>query len=303
MVQFAVDALVASGLAPRRVVINSSHLAERMVQGLGQLAWGGLPYQVSDESALLLGSGGGLRKALDLVGTDGPMVLLNADVLCSLDLKALVDTHYRLRHAFGVGLTLAIHRRSPGRGEYRSVLCGPAAGCGSSGGRVLGLGATGTQVPFYAGVAVIEPELLKRLPPGVPLEFVPSILEPSLRDGHAGAHFFEGDWIDIGSPRLWRDAHLQLMEGLETGSLSPLWRRRIELAARRIGDRVWTSVGSENRKSSPETAPSVFIGSANQTPPNGWRSVGPRAVVYGPAPQGVDHLENGIAWEGLIWKG
>jgi MurNAc alpha-1-phosphate uridylyltransferase len=150
---------------------------------------------VSDESSKLLGSGGGLRKALDLLGRSGPFVLLNADVLCSLDLKELVDTHYRLKNALGCALTLAIHRRSPGRGQYRSILCDSMPFCGPGAGRVVSLGAHGVNVPFYAGVAVIEPELLEGLPPDMPMEFVPSILEPALRASRVGAHFFQGEWI------------------------------------------------------------------------------------------------------------
>ena len=301
MLQFAIDSLTASGLGIEKLVLNHSHLSARFVEEIPNLAWGGLNYELSDESRLLLGSGGGLRRALDILGADRPFLMMNADVLSATDLSLLLDSHLRLRASHGVALTLAIQPCSPGVGEYREILCrwDPRA---PELGLVVGTGRKDRGVPFYTGVAIIEPELLVHLPANRELEFVPAILEPAIQAGKVGAVRTEGLWYDIGSPDLWLATHIDLIRRMETGHLPFLWRRRIELGNKRLADGVWISKRTPHSMGSHlRLDPPVYLDAAVPHSRGSRLDLGPEAVAYwhSDSPESFSH---GIHWNGITWR-
>jgi hypothetical protein len=127
-----------------------------------------------------------LRRALPALG-EGPFFLVNADVLCDVDLRALARAHAVRRERFGARLTLTVFTRpplEPGERQaerYREVLLSP------EGDRVAGLGEPAEGRPFFTGVAVIEPEALRGAPAGGAFEMVPHVLRPAIEAGRAGA--------------------------------------------------------------------------------------------------------------------
>lgn len=287
--QFALDSLARAGV--RTVVANTHHMAERARAGLGRLDAGGAALLISDESDLLLGSAGGLRKALPRFGSD-PFFLVNSDVLSDVDLGALASAHERLRARWGVTLTLAVFERGPGNGRYRELVLERASGL------IRGLRELAFGKPFFIGSAVIEPEALSQVPQGGPAEFVPSILEPAIQAGKAGFHACSGVWKDIGSPALWLDAHLHLLRALERGTLHRAWRLRLERVNRRIGQEIWVSKGSPRLIRGSEWAgPSYWDGRRSEIVHVPCRALGPRAVLYGSVPES-GHLESGIGFQG-----
>jgi len=301
MIQFAIDGLVASGLAFEKIVLNHSHLSERFIETMPSLAWGGLDHELSDESRLLLGSGGGVRRAADLLGSDRPFLLMNADVLGAVDLPRLLDSHLKLRAAHGTALTLAIHPCSPGEGDYREILCRWAGQSGDLG-RVVGTGRKSRGVPFYTGVAIIEPEILMHLPAGRELEFVPAILEPAIQAGKVGAFRSEGLWYDIGSPALWLGTHLDLISRLESGQLPVAWRRRIELSSRRVAEGIWVSRRTpESSLGRIQINPRTYFDIISVSGDIRGGELGPDAVSYGLLPEGTS-LSHGVHWRGITWR-
>jgi MurNAc alpha-1-phosphate uridylyltransferase len=281
--QFAVDLLVRGGV--KNLVANIHHRPEQARSGLEALDRGKASLAISDESAQLLGSAGGYRKALPLLGS-GPFFALNADVLCDVDLDALFHAHQRLRARSGVALTLAVLRQAPPGEKYRRIVVDPASSL-----------VTGVQMdpeespPFWAGVAVLEPEALAGVPDG-PAEFIPSILKPALERGKVGAHLFSGAWFDVGSPELWLRAHLALIDGLETGAIPRDWRTRIERSSHRLAQGQWVSNHARRVDNGGWEGPCYFGGETKDAP----RMLGPEAVLYGRAPEGK--LARGIAYGG-----
>lgn len=289
MAQFALDQLLEAGVS--RVVANAHHQPERLALGLRSLDLGSAELAISDESALLLGSAGGIRKALPLLGVE-PFYYVNADVLNEVDLRALALRHRALRSRWGVLLTLAILPGLPSASRYRELFLD------DSGDRVAGLGAPTAGRPFFASAAVIEPEALASLPEGVPLEFVPEVLEPAIRSGRAGAYLAEGGFEDIGSPELWLDAHVSMLGRLETGRVPQRWRRRIESVNRRVAPGIWVSKKARRWLSCSEwSAPAYWspAGDPRATPP---AALGPRGVLYGTAPKSdsAARFSNRIDW-------
>jgi hypothetical protein len=130
-----------------------------------------------------------------------------------------------------------------------------------------------------------------------PSDFVPTILEPMVRERRVGFHLVRGAWKDVGSPELWLDAHLFLIRAMETGALLPHWRRRVASTNQRIANEIWVSKASIQSKplllrtkASHWAGPCYFSG---ENPP---QSLGPCAVLYGEGSE--DGLSNGIGMGG-----
>ncbi|MGZ3688438.1 MAG: sugar phosphate nucleotidyltransferase [Bdellovibrionota bacterium] len=285
MAQFALDALAAAGV--EQVVANVHHLHEQAKSGLGRLELGGATLTISDESRELLGSGGGIRKALPQFRGEA-FYYYNSDVLCDLELRALANAHERLRARWGVTMTLALSLPR-GSGRYREIRFDPDQGL------VTGLGEVTTGKPYFASVAVMEEGALAHAPAGGAFEFVPHILEPNIRAGKVGAFVFGGAWHDIGSPELWLSTHLELIRGLELGSIAPRWRRRLESVNLRHAEGIWVSRRSPRVLRGEWAGPAYFDGAIAP------KKLGPNGVLYGlPCPQdGVDGIGFGTEWFSL----
>jgi MurNAc alpha-1-phosphate uridylyltransferase len=266
--QFALDLAVQAGV--RNCVANVHHQPEQTRSGLLALDRGGASLELSDESSQLLGSAGGYKKALPLLG--GTFFALNADVLCDVDLGALFRAHQRLRARYGVSLTLAVLRKAPAGEKYRRIVVDPSSELVTE----LVMQAE-EEPPFWSGVAVVEPEALSGVPDG-PAEFIPTVLKPAIERRQAGAYLFSGHWHDVGSPELWLRAHLKLISGLEDGALPAMWRRRIERVSKRLTQGQWMSAKTVRVDNAGWTGP-CYWGGGGPSP----ASLGPEAVLYGPA--------------------
>ncbi len=285
--QFALDSIAQAGVT--KTVVNIHHHAERARAGFLSLERGGadraMDLVISDESSQLLGSAGGLRKALPELDGE-PFFLVNADVLCDIDLGALARKHEELRNRWNVALTLAVFPEPPTTGKYREIYLDPESGLVTGFSPDLRTGR-----PFFIGSAVLEHDALRDVPMSGPSEFVPTILEPMIREKRVGFHLVRGAWKDIGSPELWLDAHLYLIRAMETGRLSERWRRRVESANHRVANEIWISRLARGARPSNWAGPCYFSGS--RAPLN----FGPSAVLYGDAPNGAE-LSCGIGLGG-----
>ncbi|MBO7502078.1 MAG: nucleotidyltransferase family protein [Paludibacteraceae bacterium] len=86
------DKLVDAGI--RDIVVNVHHLPEQIIEYLSEQCPKGCRVQISDERNLLLDTGGGLKKALTLLGdAREPVLACNVDILSNIDLKALIHQY------------------------------------------------------------------------------------------------------------------------------------------------------------------------------------------------------------------
>ena len=69
-----------------RFVINVHHFAGKVREYLAENSNFGLDITLSDESALLLDTGGGIRQAMHLFDDDAPVLVHNVDIFSSTDL-------------------------------------------------------------------------------------------------------------------------------------------------------------------------------------------------------------------------
>jgi NDP-sugar pyrophosphorylase family protein len=299
MAQYTLDLLRRASV--EKIVANVHHLASTSSSSLRFLD-APVPIEISDESALLLGSAGGLAKAGPLF--DGkPFYLLNADTVCNTHLKDLAKHHLMLKHQFSVTCTLLLFSKAPGNGSYSEILFDNRRSL------IRGIGEKRVGKTLYSGVAVIEPSCLAGLDPEVPSEFVPQILNPAIRAGRAGgylvdtsAEFENTRWFDIGSPELWHQAHLDWMALYEESALPAIWMDRVLKANRRLAPNIWVSNRApEDIDISKWRAPVYWAPDGGDTTPP--ERLSPRTVLYGRSPfsGATEVTPAGIGYRGL-WK-
>lgn len=195
------------------VVINLHHRPETVRAAVGDGRAFGLKVRYSYERTIL-GTAGGPRKVRDFFG-DEPFLLLNGDVVFDLDLSLLVRRH----RAAGVKATLAL-LPNPDPKRYGAVIT-------DARGRVRSLAglprpARGT-ASLFAGIHVVDPALLDRLPRGVS-DSVRHLYAPMVAEGDPPLGVrLKGPWYDLGSPSSYLASHHALLatrfRGLRRGSL------------------------------------------------------------------------------------
>ncbi|WP_053335445.1 nucleotidyltransferase family protein [Plesiocystis pacifica] len=144
----------------REIVINLHHLGEQIPAELGDGSALGVELAYSHEEGLILGTGGGLRKARSLLddGEDRPIVVVNGKILTDIDLGAVLETH----RASGREATMVL--RNDGEGVWGGSLAADADGSLAT---FLGHTRANAQpgAPMmFTGVHVMQPRFLDRVP-------------------------------------------------------------------------------------------------------------------------------------------
>ena len=104
------------------VVVNVHHFAEQITDAVDKNKGWGSNVFISDETNEVLETGGGLMKAASLLG-DEVFLLMNVDILTSLDLTAMIAAHRKLMPL----ATLATTKRTTSRYfifDHLDNLCG-----------------------------------------------------------------------------------------------------------------------------------------------------------------------------------
>jgi NDP-sugar pyrophosphorylase family protein len=177
----------------REVLVNLHHLPQTVRRALSPAPGQSVRYCLERR---LLGTGGGPRRVVDLLG-DAPFLLVNGDVVFDFDLAGLVRRHLRS----GAEATLAL-RPNPDPRRYGPVMTDPR-------GRVVSLPGSprrAGRISLFAGVHVLHPRLLRELRPGAS-DMVRDLYASLLRDGRRvqGVRV-AGRWWDFGTPRLYLES-------------------------------------------------------------------------------------------------
>lgn len=88
-IEHVLDKLVEAGIDD--VIVNVHHFSDQIVTYLKSRNNNGLNIMISDESDLLLDTGGGLVKVIDDFDVNEPILLHNADILTNFSLTSMID--------------------------------------------------------------------------------------------------------------------------------------------------------------------------------------------------------------------
>jgi MurNAc alpha-1-phosphate uridylyltransferase len=188
LIDHVLDRLAEAGV--ERAVVNVHHFAEQIERHVA--ARTKPKVTISDERGLLLGTGGGVVKALPALGV-APFFLVNSDAIW---IDGVQPNLARLAETFDPAGMDALLLLAPttgsigyaGRGDFAFAADGP-----------LRRRAEREVAPFvYAGAAILAPALFKGAPKG---EFaLTDLFERAAEQGRLYGLRLEGLWMHIGTP-------------------------------------------------------------------------------------------------------
>jgi MurNAc alpha-1-phosphate uridylyltransferase len=175
LIVWHLEALSRAGV--REVVINVAWLAEAIRAALGSGAQFGLRIQYSEEPAGALEVGGGIFRALPLLGP-APFIVVNGDTYTDLDFAKLAIAPTALAH-----LVLVPNPEHHPNGDF--VLQGHEVAAGAA------------PRLTYSGIGVYRPEIFigcaaARFP------LLP-VLQGAIAARRLSGERYDGPWVDVGS--------------------------------------------------------------------------------------------------------
>jgi N-acetyl-alpha-D-muramate 1-phosphate uridylyltransferase len=190
LVEHHLAALHRAGV--RDCVINLGWLGASLRTALGDGARYGVHIDYSDEGWPALETGGGIARALPLLGA-APFLLINGDVYSDYPLATLVERAQALPSADAAHLVLVPNPQHNPRGDFGLV-----------GGRVVPQCA---EHFTFSGLSILRPALFFEPPSGAfPLG---PLLRTAAIAGRVSGELHSGLWSDVGTPE--RLAHLSAL--------------------------------------------------------------------------------------------
>jgi NDP-sugar pyrophosphorylase family protein len=121
LLEITINNLIKYGFT--EVVVNVHHFSQQIIDFLKVKNNFGINIQISDETDLLLDTGGGLKKAVPLLAGNEPILIHNVDIVSDIDLTELYLTHQKNNCL----ATLACMERESSRQFLKNdqnILCG-----------------------------------------------------------------------------------------------------------------------------------------------------------------------------------
>jgi len=175
LIEYHLHAFARAGIT--NVVINHAHLGDQIEARLGDGQAFGVQIRYSGEGDAGLETGGGIFKALSLLG-EAPFVVVNGDVWTDYAFADLPAEPAGLAHL--VLVDNPVHH--------------PAGDFALQDGRVM---ETGERLLTFSGIGVYRPALFDDCRPGrFPLG---PILRQAIQRGQVTGEHFHGQWLDIGT--------------------------------------------------------------------------------------------------------
>ncbi len=191
----------------RNFSINISQLDYLWERAFPEETYLSCPVHLSYEQSPL-DSGGGIKKVLPHINPDEELIVQNGDILTDIPIDELLSIHRKSGHR----LTLAL-RSVDGK---KNVGFDPATGLITDIRHALGIDEGGYQ---FAGIYIMDPSIAELFPSEDLFSIVPIWIELIKRGEAGGAVFDWCNWHEIGTPRQYLDA---LMELPSAHRISPL---------------------------------------------------------------------------------
>lgn len=191
LIDWTFDRLRAGGITD--FVVNSHYLGDQIAAHFKDV-----PDVTLSPEADLLETGGGVKNALPLLGTD-PFIVANADMIW---LDGPTPAVNRLRNAFDpdrMDVLLLLHPVAAAWGDYNGAgdysLDADGRATRRTEGRVVPL--------MYAGVSIMKPDVYADAPDGPFSNLV--IFDKAQEEGRLFGLVHDGEWYHIGTPQALSD--------------------------------------------------------------------------------------------------
>ncbi|XOF34880.1 MAG: sugar phosphate nucleotidyltransferase [Candidatus Electrothrix sp. YB6] len=191
LLHILLDKLVAAGC--ERIVVNCHYLADQIKAAVADR-----PEVILQHESEVLGTGGGLRKALDRF-SDGSVLVMNGDIYHDIDLHSILQAHA----ATDFSVTMALHDYP----RFNSVQVLGNRVCGFSSGENL----TGLDLLAFTGIHVVNREVIEQIPADCFFHII-DLYQKLAQAGKIGWLPVDGCfWQDIGTPADYLALHRYLL--------------------------------------------------------------------------------------------
>lgn len=196
LLQYAIEKLKNEGIS--EVVVNVHHFSQSVIDFISKNKFD-IPVHISDESAKLLDTGGGLKKAAHFFNTNLPVLIYNVDILSNINLKGVKEEHLKS----GALATLVVRNRQTQRyfrfdKKHRLV-----------GWTNKKTGESKISIPenfeksiemAFSGIHIVQPEIFRLMP--VEDKFSITNFYIELAKKHLIKGYFDDSklWMDVGKP-------------------------------------------------------------------------------------------------------
>lgn len=188
LIERHIEALVAAGFPD--LVINHAWLGDKIESALGDGSRFGARIQYSSEGERGMETGGGIFRALPLLG-DQPFLVVNGDVVTDFDFQTLSKPLEKLAH-----LVLVPNPAHHPEGDFSLQ--------GNS------VTTTGSPLFTFSGIGVYHPRLFAECQDGIfPLA---PLLRHAMSQRQVSGELYDGLWIDVGTAERLAEAEAFLAE-------------------------------------------------------------------------------------------
>lgn len=176
------------------IIVNVHHFSDQIISFLKANKNFNINIQVSDESELLLDTGGGLKKAAPFFD-DNPFLVINTDIISNLNLKAFYSYHLRNQ---GIA-TIATRNRSTSRYFLFNELQELVGWTNVKTKEIKTSKPSHLQIKrAFSGIHIISPKLFEYFPDEAIFSIVDVYLHAAKTESIYSFEHDEDLWIDVG---------------------------------------------------------------------------------------------------------
>lgn len=176
------------------IIINTHHLHERIEAHIAQQAYA-IPVSTRFEPQIL-GTGGAIRNVSDF-WDDHPFMVINGDIVTTIDFKQVYDFHCRHMHPATLVLI-----NDP---ELNTVACDAEGFVAEFQNRSAAPGRSASAALTFTGIQVLDPEMLKFIPDGGPSSSIDAYARMIAKGQKIKAFISKNAyWKDIGTAERYR---------------------------------------------------------------------------------------------------
>jgi len=204
LLSFALDLFRRAGVA--QAAVNTHHLPATIETALKDWTPPGMRVETYHEERLL-GTAGGVKNAESTLA-GGPFLLSNGDFVLDVDPKEVLQTHRRSGAA--ATMVLLPFQEHSGYAPVEAI-----------DGKVVRIAgypewdAPAGERYIFAGLHVVEPSVLARIPAGQPMDINRQVYPALLTAGETiAAHVVDTTWLEFGTPGEYLRRSLHLLDPL-----------------------------------------------------------------------------------------
>lgn len=192
LLYYAIEKLKKHGVTS--IIVNTHHFSEKIKNYLQETNFG-IPIEISDETTMLLNTGGGLQNARWFFDIKDSFIVYNVDILSDINLTEMIEYHNANRAI----ATLAVMERTTSRYflfDNKMNLCGWR---NKKDDREIISKTSNNYTEFaFSGIQIINPEYFDKVPFSGVFPIVDAYLEIAKTETIKAYNHTNTEWCDIG---------------------------------------------------------------------------------------------------------